>query len=377
MISKIIKLFIVIIFACGFSLTQSPKHASAMSAVLYVSPATGNYEHSTSFSVTVLANTDGEAVNAVEVDINYSDNLLTFDGFDSSGSAFEIEAPGASGGSGNISITRASTSSRTGSNLKVVTLQFTSRTTNGTATLTHGVNSKIIRSSDSTDILSSTNGGSYTIFTETGGGSGGSGGSGSGSGGGTPPPPPPPSQQSSGSGSGGTSEQPQNDTGTTQDPVHNSETENPAEQEPSESEDTSNPEIIPSNGQDADQNLAAGDPVDDASSSQIVVISVAAATSLLVIGAIVARKFLSAKSLSGGGITTPVATAPPALQSQQPVAGTTDTQTKQKVDELLNDIGNAEQKTTAPPNTVIEPAPSLQQSPQEPTNPPSDTPPQQ
>ncbi len=151
------------IAAMAMAVTANFSAYAAGSASLYVSPASASYDHNQSFSITVLANTAGENVNAVEVDLSYTDSLLTFSSFSASGSAFDIEAPGASGGSGGIQMTRASATSKTGSAVNVVTLNFVTKSTDGTATISFGGNSKVVRSSDSTDVLGSTSGGSYAI----------------------------------------------------------------------------------------------------------------------------------------------------------------------------------------------------------------------
>lgn len=181
-IQKMSTLLLVVVASILFVL---PVQAQAPSASLSLSPSNGTHEYTDSFTVDVRVNTGGEAVNGIEARLSYNDSLLDFVSIDASSSAFSIEAS-SSGGGGLVTIERANITAVTNSNALVARVRFKAASTAGNATVSFLGTSKVVRASDSSDILGSTSGGTYTIEAppDSGGGSSGGGSSGGGSSGG-------------------------------------------------------------------------------------------------------------------------------------------------------------------------------------------------
>ncbi len=162
---------ILSLFALGSALTllffSSGASAQGSSVTMRVEPATATQKYATSFSVAIYVDSGAESVNAVEVDLSYPSNLLEFVSFDATSTEFEIEAPGKSGTGGAITLTRASATSHSGSSILVTKLNFKTKSTSGSAALGFGANSKVVRVSDITDVLSSTSGATITIKAPT------------------------------------------------------------------------------------------------------------------------------------------------------------------------------------------------------------------
>jgi hypothetical protein len=136
---------------------------AAGSATLYLTPASGSYSVGSSVNVQVWANTGTDPSNAVEADLSYSQAQLQFVSIDGTGSAFGIAAAG-SGGSGSVTIARGVTGGQppvTGAVL-VATVKF-NVIASGSASITFKNSSAIVRSTDSTNILNTTVGATYTI----------------------------------------------------------------------------------------------------------------------------------------------------------------------------------------------------------------------
>lgn len=144
----------------------------ATAATLYLSPASATVNVGSNFSVAVRVNTGGDAVNAVQANLSYPASLLDFVSISGAGSAFEIQAE-SSGGNGQIRIGRGTVQPVSGDAL-VATITLKGKAS-GTATVSFNGDSAVVRSSDSANILSSTQSGTYTVQTPP-----------------NPPPPPPP-----------------------------------------------------------------------------------------------------------------------------------------------------------------------------------------
>jgi hypothetical protein len=136
---------------------------AAGSATLYLTPASGSYAIGSSVNVQVWANTGTDPSNAVEADLSYPQAQLQFVSIDGTGSAFGIPAAG-SGGSGSVTIARGVTGGQppvTGAAL-VATVKF-NVIASGSAPITFKNSSAIVRSTDSTNILNTTVGATYSI----------------------------------------------------------------------------------------------------------------------------------------------------------------------------------------------------------------------
>jgi hypothetical protein len=136
---------------------------AAGSATLYLTPASGTYNIGSSVNVQIWANTGTDSSNAVEADLSYPQAQLQFVSIDGTGSAFGIAAAG-SGGSGSVTIARGVTGGQppvTGAVL-VATVKF-NVIASGSAPITFKNSSAIVRASDSTNILNTTVGATYTI----------------------------------------------------------------------------------------------------------------------------------------------------------------------------------------------------------------------
>jgi hypothetical protein len=133
----------------------------AAGATLYLSPASGSVQAGSNISVGVRVNTGGETVNAVQANLSYPTDKFDFVSTTlSSDFQFNVENVG---GSGSIRIGSGSLSGVTGDKL-VGTVTFTAKGS-GAGAVNFASGSAVTRSSDSTDILSGTTGGTYTVTT--------------------------------------------------------------------------------------------------------------------------------------------------------------------------------------------------------------------
>jgi hypothetical protein len=130
--------------------------SAAGTATLSLTPTGGSLAPGDNLVIDVYEDSGADNVNAVQANLTYSSNLLSFSSADSNGSAFTINAQN-SGGGGTIQIGRGTTTPVSGR-------QFVSRltfhaTTGGTASVNFGSGSVVIRSSDNVaEMLNTTNG---------------------------------------------------------------------------------------------------------------------------------------------------------------------------------------------------------------------------
>jgi hypothetical protein len=144
----------------GYFLVKSSRGANT---TLYLNPASSTVASLTTFNVAVRLNT-ADNVSMVRANLSYPASLIDFVSVSGAGSAFAVDG-GSGGGTGTIYITRTNSSgvSVTGDQL-VATLTFKSKTTAGAATVSFINNSSFVfRSSDYTNVLSGTNGGTYNV----------------------------------------------------------------------------------------------------------------------------------------------------------------------------------------------------------------------
>ncbi len=158
-----------VIFAAvgGFILWRS--FAAPLPPTVYLTPASQTFGPSSSFSVQVRENSGTTTVNAVQANLSYNANLLTFVSISTTGSAFGVTAQ-TSGGSGVINIglgVSGGSPAVTGDQL-VAILNFKTTTTGGTATVPFTTGTALVSSTTNQDILGSlaaTAGGSYVTDT--------------------------------------------------------------------------------------------------------------------------------------------------------------------------------------------------------------------
>ncbi|MBX4197189.1 cohesin domain-containing protein [Candidatus Saccharibacteria bacterium] len=133
-------------------------------ATMTLSPASQSFIKGTSFNVAVYENSGSDQVNAVQANLSYPANLLTFVSITPNTSAWPVEAEN-TGSGGLVRIGRGTFSPITGSQL-IATVKFTAASA-GTAQVAFASGSGIIRSSDNTAEPSINTGGSYTVTTTT------------------------------------------------------------------------------------------------------------------------------------------------------------------------------------------------------------------
>jgi len=139
--------------------------SSACVAALSVGPASGSYNPDNTFVVSVYVNSGGQTVNAVQADFTYTSSLLQFQSINTSGSAFDTNAP-SSGGGGSVSIVRGNIGAISGSSLLVAQVNFKVIGSAGTAGISFNSSSSAVASSTTNqDILGSVSGATYTVTT--------------------------------------------------------------------------------------------------------------------------------------------------------------------------------------------------------------------
>lgn len=137
---------------------STPAYAAANS--FYLSPASANVTVNATFKVGVRINA-GESINAVEANLAYNQSQLQYVGIDGAGSAFGIDAS-SSGGGGSVKINRGQIGGVTGDKL-IATVTFKALATNVTSGVSFAGSSQALRNSDSSNVLSGTSGGSYSL----------------------------------------------------------------------------------------------------------------------------------------------------------------------------------------------------------------------
>ncbi|HLG90681.1 MAG TPA: cohesin domain-containing protein [Candidatus Saccharimonadales bacterium] len=136
--------------------------AMAAGATLYLSPGSASVANGSNLVVKVYEDSGSTQVNAVQANLTYPTNLLSYVSYASS-SAFGIEAENPSGNSGSLRFARGSIAARTGAQL-VVTITFRAVASSGTANVSFSSGSSVNSADGSgTNILSGTNGGKYTL----------------------------------------------------------------------------------------------------------------------------------------------------------------------------------------------------------------------
>ena len=158
-------LAIMMLFVVVGVVVVSISHAA--NDALTLSPATSTVSLGSSFSVTITENSGTDPVNAVEADLTYDQSKVQFASVDATTSAFSVQAAN-SGGGGIVTIARGVTGGAaplTGSQT-VAIVNFTT-VAPGSAAINFAGSSAIVRSTDSTNVLVTKTGGTYTIADTT------------------------------------------------------------------------------------------------------------------------------------------------------------------------------------------------------------------
>jgi len=156
-------LVLVVSLVVGVGLFTVRKSLAA-SGTLSLSPTSQTVSLNGNVAFTIREDSSTDSVNAVQADFTYDQTKLQFVSIDSTTTAFSIDAP-SSGGNGNVSVVRGTTSSVTGSQI-VAVVNFKAISL-GSASLTFSGSSALVRSTDNANILAATNGATCTVADTT------------------------------------------------------------------------------------------------------------------------------------------------------------------------------------------------------------------
>lgn len=142
--------------------------AFAEAASLGLTPGTGVYAANGTFSVKVIVNTGGQSVNAADGTISFNPKELSVVSVNRSSSIFNlwVAEPSYSNSAGTISFSGGSPSGYSGSVGTIMTVTFRAAGA-GTARVNFKNGSVLANDGRGTNILSSMNGGTYTIQPQT------------------------------------------------------------------------------------------------------------------------------------------------------------------------------------------------------------------
>ena len=137
-------------------------------ATLSVSPATGVYTVGSPFTVNILLNTQGKAVNAAEGLLKFNPNELKVQSISQSGSVFNLWAvePAYSNSAGTITFGGGSPRGYTGSNGSIISVRFLPQGA-GTAKVSFTSGSALAADGSGTNVLTSMGSGSFTISAQS------------------------------------------------------------------------------------------------------------------------------------------------------------------------------------------------------------------
>lgn len=166
--ARTLALFIVIFAAVGgYALWKGL--AAPNPPTIYLTPASQTFGPSSSFSVQIRENSGTTTVNAIQANLSYNTSLLTLTSINLSGTAFGITAQNV-GANGviNLGLGVSGGSPAVSGDQLVATLNFTTTTTGGTASVPFTTGSALVSSTTNTNLITSlsmTGGGSYTTDT--------------------------------------------------------------------------------------------------------------------------------------------------------------------------------------------------------------------
>ncbi len=130
-------------------------------ARLYITPASGSYSNGSTVTVTIMENSYADAVNAVQANLTYPTNRLTFQSISTTNSNFTTTIQ-SEGGSGTVQVGVGLLGNTLTGAQEVARVTFTANGT-GSAAISFAAGSGIARASDSTDICQQQSGATYTI----------------------------------------------------------------------------------------------------------------------------------------------------------------------------------------------------------------------
>jgi hypothetical protein len=161
LLAQITTLILIIALVAVYGLQQlKPSHAATPTGTFSLTPSGGAYQVGNVISATIYEDSGSDDVGVVQADLTYNSSLLAFKALDDTGSQFSEVAPAATVGTGTLSISRGSTTPRTG-NQKVTTVEFTVLNS-GTASVAFANSSIVYRQSDFANIYTGSTGGTYT-----------------------------------------------------------------------------------------------------------------------------------------------------------------------------------------------------------------------
>ncbi len=140
----------------------------AEAATLSISPATGVYTVGSPFSVNILLNTQGKAVNAAEGLLKFNPNELKVQSVSQAGSVFNLWAvePTYSNSAGTITFGGGSPKGYTGSSGSIISIRFIPQGA-GTAKVTFSSGSALAADGSGTNVLTSMGSGTFTIAAQS------------------------------------------------------------------------------------------------------------------------------------------------------------------------------------------------------------------
>ncbi len=161
-------LFGTLLFFGVLSLSFFLNTAVAAAASLSVSPTTGVYTTGSPFTVRIILNTAGQAVNAAEGTLSFNPQQMTVDRINQSGSIFNLWTiePTYSNSAGTITFGGGSPRGYTGSAGTIMSVTFRPLAA-GTAKLSFTNGSALAADGLGTNVLSSMGSGSYTLAAQS------------------------------------------------------------------------------------------------------------------------------------------------------------------------------------------------------------------
>jgi len=156
-----IKIILLALLGWGFTVT-------AEAASLTLSPNTGVYGANTTFTVRVVVNTDGKQVNAADGTLSFNPRELAVVSANRTGSIFSlwVTEPTFSNAAGTISFSGGSPAGYTGQSGTIMNVTFRALGA-GTARVNYTSGSVLANDGRGTNVLTTMNGGSYTIQAAT------------------------------------------------------------------------------------------------------------------------------------------------------------------------------------------------------------------
>lgn len=153
--------FSILFFVCSFF---SVTFYNADAAILKINPNTGVYSAGKSFTVSVVLNTEGKAVNAADGQLTFNPRELQVAGVSRGGSIFNLwtEEPTFSNSAGSVSFGGGSPTGYTGVSGNIVTVTFKALSA-GTPKVQFKSGSVLAADGLGTNVLKAMHGGSYTV----------------------------------------------------------------------------------------------------------------------------------------------------------------------------------------------------------------------